>query len=314
MQYRKLGRTGLKVSLLGLGTGRARRMGQSQGHTREQQYALVRRCLELGVNLFDTSELYADTEERLGEALDGVPRDSYVLVTKWKYDKDNLWSEDAEELRESTEQSMGRLRTDYLDVLMLHGVLPHHYDDVVERYVPELRRLHDEGVARHIGFSERFPLDTSHRAASTALSRHPEIWDVVELKYGILNQLANREALPLALEHDVGVINMAAVRIRLPDPTLLEQTISEWNDAGYIATNSLPEKRPLDWLVHDGVDSVVSAGYKFAANHPAVSTVLSGTASIAHLEANAAAIEDPRLPDKDTRRLIELFGEVDEYA
>ena len=314
MNYRRLGRTGLEISLLGLGTGGARRMGQMLGHSREQQHALVQRCLDLGVNLFDTSALYADTEEALGEALEGVPRESYVLVTKWSYDRDDRWAEDPGELRESAERSLRRLRTDYLDVLMLHGVLPQHYDQVVERYVPELRRLHEEGVARYIGFSERFPLDTSHQAATMALSQHPELWDVVELKYGILNQLAAREALPLALEHEVGVINMAAVRIRLPDPALLEETVAEWKEAGYLPADSLSEKRPLDWLIHDAVDSVVSAGYKFAADHPAVSTVLSGTADIAHLEANAAALEDPKLSDADTSRLVELFGEVDEYA
>ena len=314
MQYRTLDRTGLRVSLLGLGTGGARRMGERQGHTKEQKHALVERCLELGVNLFDTSELYGDTEVALGEALVGVPRDSYVLATKWSYDKDDQSAADASELRESAEQSLRRLCTDYLDVLMFHGVLPEDYDEVVERYVPEMRRLHDEGIVRHIGFSERFPLDTSHRAVTLALTRDPDLWDVVELKYGILNQLAERAVLPLALKHDVGVLNMASVRVRLPDRALLEQTIAEWKEAGHIAVDSLPEKDPLGWLVHDDVDSVISAGYKFAADHPAITTVLSGTATIAHLEANAAALENPRLSEADTHRLVDLFGDVDEYA
>ena len=314
VQYRTLGRTGLRVSLLGFGTGGARRMGEAQGHTTEQQNTLVRRCLDLGINLFDASEVYGDTEESLGEALAGVPRDSYVLATKWSYDKEDRSADDSGALRESAERSLRRLRTDYLDVLMFHGIMPDHYDEVVERYVPEMVRLRDEGVVRSIGFSERFPLDTSHRAATLALRRDPDLWDVIELKYGILNQLAAREVLPLTLEHNVGIINMASVRERLPDPTLLEQTIAEWKQTGYLAADSLPEEGPLDWLIHDDVDSVVSAGYKFAADHPTISTVLSGTASLTHLEANAAALEDPKLDDADKQRLIDLFGEVDEYA
>ena len=83
--YRKLGRTGLDVSLLGLGTGGARQMGKSPGHPVHRQHELVHRCLELGINLFDTAEAYEDTEATLGAALNGVDRRSYILVTKWSY-------------------------------------------------------------------------------------------------------------------------------------------------------------------------------------------------------------------------------------
>ena len=57
---------------------------------------------------------------------------------------------------------------------------------------------------------------------------------------------------------------------------------------------------------------MVSAGYKFAADHPAVSTVITGTANIDHLEKNVAALENPSLPEADHRRLVELFGEISE--
>jgi predicted aldo/keto reductase-like oxidoreductase len=65
--------------------------------------------------------------------------------------------------------------------------------------------------------------------------------------------------------------------------------------------------------VHDDVDSVISAGYKFAADHPAISTVLTGTSSIAHLEANLRAMENPTLAKNDKRRLQELLGEIAIY-
>ncbi|MCH8102455.1 MAG: aldo/keto reductase, partial [Chloroflexi bacterium] len=83
MEYRTLGRTGLKVSLLGYGTGGAGKFGVTAGLDAEARNSLVRRCLELGVNFFDTSRGYGNSEEFLGESLSGIPRDSYVLCTKW---------------------------------------------------------------------------------------------------------------------------------------------------------------------------------------------------------------------------------------
>ena len=134
------------------------------------------------------------------------------------------------------------------------------------------------------------------------------------LKYGILNQIAAKEVLPLAMKNGVGVINMAAVRIKLPNPDKLEEQIAEWKTKGMIDKNSLPDSNPLDWLIHDNVTSVINAGYKFAASHPAISSVLTGTASINHLEENVASLEDPSLPETDKEKLIDLFGDIAEYA
>ena len=85
MHYRTLGRTGLKVSLLSQGTGGPSQFGQNRGLLQAEQDRLIRRCLDLGINLFDTHESYGDSEAILGRALDGVPRDDYILVTKWAY-------------------------------------------------------------------------------------------------------------------------------------------------------------------------------------------------------------------------------------
>jgi L-galactose dehydrogenase len=260
------------------------------------------------------SEEYDESEAILGKSLRGVPRDSYVVATKWRWDWTGELSEEPDELRRAVEKSLSRLQTDYVDVMMFHGLMPAVYDAVVDRFVPVLQRLKEQGRIRHIGFSTRYPVDTSQQAAVIALESHPKLWDVIELKYGILNQLAADKALPLAIEHNVGIVNMAAVRERLPDPALLEQTVAEWKATGHLGESDLPKKNPLGWLIHDDVDSVVSAGYKFAADHAAISAVLTGTATIAHLEANANAIENPRLGDADKGRLVELFGDIDQYV
>ena len=314
MEYRTLGRTGLEVSLASFGTGGPSRFGQNKGLEQQQQTALVRRCLELGVNLFDTHEGYGDSEIILGEALQGVPRDSYHLVTKWSYHSGGGVGRDAAAFAESVERSLSRLDTDYVDVMMIHGILAAEYESVMERFMPTLERLCEEGKVRFKGFSTRYIADPAQEILPVALRAHPEIWDVVMLKYGILNQIAAKEALPLAMEHGVGVLNMASVRIKLPVPALLEQLIDEWKDKGYIGRDSVPAQDPLGWLVHDDVDSVVSAAYKFAADHPAVHSVITGTSSMAHLDANIAALEEPRLSDADTARLRGLFGDIAEYA
>ena len=314
MQYRTLGKTGMNVSLASFGTGGPSQFGQHKGLEQQQQTALIRRCLDLGVNLFDTHEGYGSSERILGEALRGVPRDSYHLVTKWAYHRNGGVGQNAAALAASVERSLERLGTEHIDVMMLHGILAAEYDAVVERFMPTLERLQEQGKIGFKGFSTRYIADPAQEALPVALRTHPVLWDVSMVKYGILNQIAANEALPLALEHNIGVLNMASVRIKLPNPRMLEDLIAEWKDRGYIAPESLPARDPLGWLVHGDVDSVVSAAYKFAADHPAIGSVITGTSTIAHLDANIAALERPRLPKADSARLKRLFGHIAEYA
>ena len=134
------------------------------------------------------------------------------------------------------------------------------------------------------------------------------------LKYGILNQNVEKEILPLALKHNVGIMNMAAVRVKLPDPELLEKLIQEWKQKGLVDTNVIPDRKPLDWLIHHDVTSVIDAGYRFAAEPFSISTVISGTANINHLEKNAQSLEKPHLPEEDSQRLKEVFSHIVQYA
>jgi hypothetical protein len=107
---------------------------------------------------------------------------------------------------------------------------------------------------------------------------------------------------------------MAAVRIKLPDPILLEQLIAEWKYSGLIDKDSLPAHDPFGWLVEGNVKSVIEAGYKFAAEPTTVSTVLTGTASIEHLMANVECLEQPYLPQHHTDRLKTTLSHIIQYA
>ena len=316
MNYRTLGRTGLRVSLISQGTGGPSQFGQRRGAAQDERNALIRRCLDLGVNLFDTHHSYGDSEETLGAALRGVPRDDYILATKWAYprDGDPNGERDPQDLARSVERSLRRLNTDRIEIFLIHGLLAEHHDAAAERYMPVLNRLKERGLIARVGFSTRFIADPEQRGALEGLTKAPDLWDVIMLKFGILNQRAAREILPLALRHDVGILNMAAVRIRLPNPALLAETVADWKARGLTGRDALPDEDPLGWLVRDDVESVISAAYKFAADHPAISSVITGTSSVAHLESNVRAMRRPYLRDSDRRRLEKIFGGIAEYA
>ena len=314
MNFRMLGKTGLQVSLASFGTGGPSQFGQRKGLEQKAQTLLVRKSLDLGINLFDTHEGYGESETILGNSLKGVRRDTYNICTKWSYQNPDGSMKCGSEFEESVEKSLQRLQTDYIDIMMFHGVMAEDYTIVVDSYMEVMNKLIRAGKIRFKGFSTKYVNDPAQESPPIALKTDPLIWDVLMLKYGILNQLAASETLPLAMKHSIGILNMASVRIKLPNPKLLEEPLMEWKNKGYISNNALPERFPLDWLIHDDVDSVISAAYKFAASHEAISSVIIGTSSIDHLESNIAALRNPSLPRKDYERLITLFGNIIEYA
>ena len=314
MIYRRLGRTNLSVSLLSLGTGGARRLGQAMDMTLLDQQRLVHHAMDLGINLIDTAEQYGESESILGRCLRGTPRNDYFLSTKWSPRVGKEFVPNPVALQASVERSLQRLGTDYIDVMLFHGPRVAEYDAVVDQLYPVLNALRNAGKVRYVGLSTPFVHDPAQEVARIALTEHPAMWDVVMLKYGILNQYAANEILTLAARHDVGVMNMAAVRVKLPDAMLLEALIKKWKDDKLIARNALPDTDPLGWLIHDDVGSVIEAGYRFAAEPSVIATVLTGTSSIEHLNANARCLETPKLISAHSSRLKALFGGIVEYA
>jgi L-galactose dehydrogenase len=312
MTFRTLGRTGLQVSVASLGTGGPSNFGQARGMEEAEAHRVLRRALDLGINFIDTAAGYRESEAMLGRGLRGVPRDRYYLATKFGPQNGETPRTGAEELVRSVERSLERLGIDTLDVMQLHGVLPDAYPQVRDTFYPALERLRDQGKIRFIGITERFFADPAHEMLPMALE--DDLWDTIMVKYGILNQAAAREVLPMAFERNVGVLNMASVRVKLTRPDELAALMRDWKSRGLISADALPDDDPLGWLVHGDVSSVVAAGYRFALDHPAVSTVLTGTASLEHLEANVAALLGPPLPPEDKRRLASLFAHLAEPA
>ena len=157
MRYTTLGRTGLRVSVAGLGCGGFSRLGLGTGQSAEHAAGLVRQALDLGVNLIDTAAAYG-TEDVVGTALRQVPRDSVVVCTKAsKPSGDATFS--ADKVVASLDASLKRLGLDYVDVFQLHAVPPAAYDHVRDMVVPALLRQRDKGKFRFLGITETAPND-----------------------------------------------------------------------------------------------------------------------------------------------------------
>ena len=309
MKYRILGRTGLNVSLVSLGTGGPSRIGQSTHGDEAQSHRVIQRALDLGINLIDTAADYSDSETILGRALQNVPRDRYVVATKFNPDpqgNDKVISPQA--LIESCDRSLRRLQTQTIDIYQFHGLVPSNYRLAVDQLFPTVEKLREAGKIRFIGVTEYFFRDADHQMLLAALAE--DVWDTIMVKYGIMNLSAEREVFPLAKEKNVGVLNMSAVRVKMTRAEELEKTIASWKQKGLIAADALPVQRPLDFLIHDDVKSVVQAGYKFGIGHDAISSLLIGTGNVEHLEENVETILGSPLPLEDAERIRSVFAGI----
>ncbi len=310
MQYRRLGRTGLHVSLMGLGTGGPSMFGQKTDVTTAQSRQLVHRALDLGINFFDTSAAYGDSEQRLGQALRGIPRDQYVLATKFvpvPPGSDTLIGPDA--VVDSVETSLRHLRVEWVDIMQFHGVAPAQYRAVVETLLPAALRLQEQGKCRFLGISETYSGDPRHQTLPQVLQ--DDAFDTVMVGYNLLSP-GVEALLPACQRQDVGVICMVAVRRALSRPDYLLERLDDAGRRGVIDRGLLPATDPLGWLLKGDVASLPAAAYKYVAAHPAIGTVLTGTSRVSHLEANVRAILGPPLPAADMDRLRRVFARVQE--
>lgn len=312
MDYTVLGRTGLRVSVMGLGCGGHSRLGQSYGNSEEQSVAVVRRALDLGVTFFDSAEAYS-TEEILGKGLAGARREEVVISTKkstWHDGEDPL---PASEVARGLEASLRRLQTDYVDVYHLHGLPVEQYEHAVSELVPELLRLREQGKLRFIGVTEAFGSDTGHEMLRRAVQ--DECWDVVMVGFNLLNQSARERVLAKTIEKDIGVLIMFAVRRALSDPAALKELLLDLRSRGLIDPDLVGDEQALDFLLREGgAESLPEAAYRFCRYEPGVHVVLSGTGKLDHLDRNAASLARPSLPEEDVERLKLMFQRVDDIS
>lgn len=308
MEYVTLGRTGLKVSVMGLGGGGHSRLGLGAGAPTAISIGIVERAADLGITFIDTAEQYR-TETLIGEALKNIGRDKMVVSTKKSLSKDGRLITGAE-LESGLEESLGRLQTDHVDIYHLHAVEAGEYDYAQAEWVPSLLKLREQGKIRFLGITEQFSADPGHKMMARAVGDEP--WDVIMAGFNLLNQSARAQVLAEAIRRNIGVLCMFAVRNALSKPEKLREVIAQLVQAGQIDRGAVDMEDPLGFITQvEGVGSVPEAAYRFCRAEPGIHVVLSGTGNVGHLEENAEAILKPPLPDELHQRLIDMFARVD---
>jgi aryl-alcohol dehydrogenase-like predicted oxidoreductase len=326
MRYRRLGRTGLSVSEIGLGGGG---IGAVYGRTTtEDAVRTVGRALELGVNFFDVAPAYGDglAERVLGEALAGRRADA-IVATKVALNEDSF-GDLRGFARRSVDASLARLGTDRLDLLLVHNPLASTRGRPVQRpgdiYMvtaadalalgEELRRLQEEGTVRFLGF-------TGWRCTRAALVEmlDSSLFAAVQVEYNVFNQSAveprvpGQDVTPLeALEADPAT-DMAAWAYRPIDQHLAIRLAAE-RDIGVICIRPLAGglltaelDRPdepgtqmdslrrrassLAFLTQNDERTLAQASIRFTLANDGIATVILGAKSPAEIDEAALAAE-----------------------
>ena len=308
MRYRTFGRTGLRVSVAGLGTGGASRLGLAKGSTEDQAVAVVHRALELGINYFDSAENYKN-EHVLGRALYGV-RDEVVISTKIAPRQKDGELLDAAGLRNAVESSLTKLGTDVIDVFHLHRPNLPDYEYSMKELYPELVKLVDEGKIRFTAVSESSDNESSH----SMLLRAAEdgCWDVMMTGFNLLNQTARSRLFVITQEKGIAIEIMGAAREPFNRADDFTDEIRRLVKEGVLDPKGVDIDNPLGFITAAGeMAPLASIAYRFVAQEPGVDVVLIGTGDLSHLEENVGYFERGPLPTDVHDRLVDMFGALD---
>jgi aryl-alcohol dehydrogenase-like predicted oxidoreductase len=290
MDYVMLGKTGLRVSVAGLGCGGFSRLGLGTGKTEAEAANVVRRAVDLGVTYFDTAAAYG-TEAAVGMGLAGVPRDRVVVATKAHINTEKERTPVADVVA-SLDRSLRLLRMDYVDVFQLHGVGIEHYDYARDTVAPALERERAKGKFRHLGVTEVAARD--HHAVMLRRAVEDRVWETAMLAFHMLHQWPRQAVLPRTQANGIGTLIMFAVRNIFAKPERVREALRDLAAKGQVPQTLAEAPDPLDFLIHEsGVD-----------------VVLFGTGDMKHMEANVASLSKPPLPAADRQRLSELFGHL----
>lgn len=299
MNKRPLGNTGLEVSAVGFGGWQLCNSDSWGGMDEATAHRLVDAAIEGGINLFDTAPNYADTksERLLGEALQGR-REGVVLVSKFGHTPEGPKEFTVDWFWQSLEASLRRLRTDYLDVLLLHNPPMEMYAGTDPLWAA-LESAREQGMIRHYGASLDFAAEVEQCLANTGS-------EVLEILFNVFHQDV-RHAFDTVREKGAGTI----VKVPLDSGWLTGRFDGNSRFAGIRARWS-PEQvaqraelvSRLQWLVEDGSELAHKAiGYLLS--YDEVSCVIPGVRTLDQLNSNLAAA-GCRLSAAERRRL-EVF-------
>jgi 1-deoxyxylulose-5-phosphate synthase len=198
MRYRRLGASDLDVSVISLGSW----LTYGVGVERDRAIACVRRALDVGINLIDTANVYGRgaAETLLGEALAGVPRDSYVLATKvfGEMGPDDKGLSRAQ-IEKQLDASLKRLRVDHVDLYQCHRYDP---GTPLEETMEALTAAVKAGKTRYIGFSEWSPKNIEDALALTDVERFVSS----QPQYSLLWRRPEKSVIPLSAANGISQI------------------------------------------------------------------------------------------------------------
>ncbi len=309
MLRKQFGRLGWPVSVVGLGTWN---IGNQWGEIDETTaWTTIRAAYEAGMTLFDTAESYGIpnglSEFRLGRGLAGI-RHNVVIVSKignWgKRTNGEIPKTGVDSIRVSGHAILGRLRTDYVDVILCHE------GDVADPtvYLEGFEALKAEGCLRAYGISTN-SLDVLKKFNVN------DTCSVVQVDYSLLNRGPEAAFLPYCQEHGIGVMVRGPLAKGVlsgrytKESTFTDSVRAGWNDEGAARQTFLKQVAQVEKLaqiVPPGPE-MVAAAIRYTASHPAVSVTIPGAKSAEQARTNAAAGE--RLyTDTEMRKLAAAVG------
>jgi aryl-alcohol dehydrogenase-like predicted oxidoreductase len=292
MKYRRLGKTGLQVSVVGIGTWQ---LGNHWGKHFEQNEvnALFARAGELGVNFIDTAECYGHhvSESYIGEAVKAA-RDKWIIATKFGHNRrsdlpgEQHWQ--PEQVQLQLEASLRALQTDYIDVYQFHSGTKEQLDN--DALWTMLAKQVEAGKVRYLGISIGQPNQVYQVDRATALGV-----SVVQTIYNAIQEKAAEAVLPACERQDLGVI----ARVPLASGFLSGKYLPDAEfGAGDVRAERKPEVNRQQIEAARARIAALPAGTDPASwacawclQHPAISTVVPGVKSIAQLESNVAGAD-----------------------
>lgn len=278
MQYRRLGKTGLNVSVIGFG---ASPLGNVFDDCDELEGIRSVHCaIDHGINFFDVAPFYGITlaETRLGSALMGK-RNNILLATKCGRYGLRDFDFSYRRIIESADESLKRLKTDYVDLMQLHDIEFGSKEQVLNEAIPAIQKIKESGKARFVGITG---LPVNYLAE---IARQVEVDTVLSwAHYNLLQDEINAELVPLCQEKDMGLMNAAPLVQRI----LSDARIPAWHNAPSELKNM--QAPLLDCCKKYGV-ALSDVAIRFAIDHPGIASTIIGMCDQLHVRKNVDVLE-----------------------
>jgi aryl-alcohol dehydrogenase-like predicted oxidoreductase len=291
MEKRRLGKTSLDVSVLGLGGSEI----GFENASPETAATLFNRALDTGINVVDTAECYYKSEELIGHAISSR-RNEYFLLTKCGHprgiESGANWSQ--ESILQSIQRSLQRLRTDHVDIVHLHSCSEAELRK--GEAITALQTARDRGYTRFIGYS-----GDGHAARYAA---ECGAFDTLQISLNIADQEAIDLTLPLARQNNLGVI------AKRPIANAVWRYGHKPIDAYHHEYWNRLQKLKYDFVDHLELESAVSVALRFTLSIPGVHTAIVGTAKPERLPENARLLDRGRLDDEQFQTIRERWEDV----